>query len=399
MLRRIIWIIVALAVAGAAAWALWPKPVEVETALVERRNLEIAVEEEGTSRIREVFTISAPVAGTLNRMTLHAGDPVTAGETVVASIRPAGPGLLDERTRRIAEAAVQAARAGVALAEAQIGQAETQLQFLEGELQRSTALAERGLIPERAFEKATLDVSVARTGVETARANLLVRQRELESAEAALIEGNGGSAPDLEACCVEVRAPVSGRVMRVMTESEQVVQPGTPLMEIGDQTDLEIIVDLLSRDAVRVEPGAPATIEGWGGPTLGAEVQRIDPAAVTKVSALGIEEQRTTVVLRLLDPPEVWARLGHGYRVVARILLWEGRDLVTVPMSAVFRQGEDWAVFVAADGRAGLRTVELGERNADYAEVRNGLAEGETVIIHPSDTVTDGTTITSAASN
>lgn len=398
MLRRIIWIIVALAVAGAAAWALWPRPVEVETATVERRTLQIAVEEEGTSRIREVFTISAPVAGTLNRMTLHAGDPVVAGETMVASIRPAGPGLLDERSRRVAEAAVQAARAGVALAEAQLGQAETQLQFLEGELQRSTALAERGLIPERAFEKATLDVSVARTEVETARANLLVRQRELESAEASLIEGNGSTA-DSEACCVEVLAPITGRIMRVMTESEQAVQPGTPLMEIGDQTDLEIVVDLLSRDAVRVEPGAPATIDGWGGPTLSAEVRRIDPAAVTKVSALGIEEQRTTVVLRLLDPPEIWARLGHGYRVVARILLWEGRDLVTVPMSAVFRQGEDWAVFVATGGRAELRTVELGERNADHAEVRAGLAEGETVIIHPGDTITDGTSISPAASN
>lgn len=396
MLRRIIWIVVALAVVGAAVWALWPRPVEVETATVERRSLQIAVEEEGTSRIREVFTISAPVAGELNRMTLHAGDPVVAGETVLASIRPAGPGLLDERSRRMAEAAVDAAQAGVTLAETQIAQAETQLRFAESELERSTALAERGLIPESTLERATLEVSVARTNLQTALATLEVRRRELESARAALIVGaDGGTAS--EACCVEVRAPISGRVMRVVTESEQVVQPGTPLMELGDPSDLEIVVDLLSRDAVRVELGASATIEGWGGPVLKAKVERIDPAAVTKVSALGIEEQRTTVVLSLLDPPEVWARLGHGYRVVARILLWEGRDLVTVPMSAVFRQGEDWTVFVVADGRAELRTVELGERSADYAEVRSGLTEGEAVIIHPSDTITGGTAVAPAA--
>lgn len=396
MLRRIIWIVVALAVVGAAVWALWPRPVEVETATVERRSLQIAVEEEGTSRIREVFTISAPVAGELNRMTLHAGDPVVAGETVLASIRPAGPGLLDERSRRMAEAAVDAAQAGVTLAETQIAQAETQLRFAESELERSTALAERGLIPESTLERATLEVSVARTNLQTAQATLEVRRRELESARAALIEGaDGGTAS--EACCVEVRAPISGRVMRVVTESEQVVQPGTPLMELGDPSDLEIVVDLLSRDAVRVELGASATIEGWGGPVLKAKVERIDPAAVTKVSALGIEEQRTTVVLSLLDPPEVWARLGHGYRVVARILLWEGRDLVTVPMSAVFRQGEDWTVFVVADGRAELRTVELGERSSDYAEVRSGLTEGEAVIIHPSDTITGGTAVAPAA--
>lgn len=396
MLRRIIWILVALAVVGAAAWALWPRPVAVETALIERRNLEIVVEEEGTSRIREIFTISAPVAGSLARAQLRAGDTVVAGETVLASIRPSGPGLLDERSRRVAEATVQAARAGVSLAEAQLAQAETQLQFAENELKRSTALAERGLIPESAFERATLDISVARTNVETARATLLVRQRELDSAEAALIEGNGGNGSTPDACCVVVRAPVTGRVMRVVTESEQVVQPGTPLMEIGDSADLEIFVDLLSRDAVRVETGAPATIDGWGGPVLRAEVLRIDPAAVTKVSALGIEEQRTTVVLRLLDPPELWSRLGHGYRVVVRILLWEGKDLVTVPMSAVFRQGENWAVFVAQGGKASLRTVDLGERNADYAEVRSGIGEGESVIVHPGDTVADGTSITEA---
>lgn len=393
MLRRILWIVVGLVVVGAAAWALWPRPVEVEMAAVARRNLEIAVEEEGTSRIREIFTISAPVAGELSRMTLHAGDPAVAGETVLASIRPAGPGLLDERSRRIAEASVEAAQAGVTLAETQLTQAETQLQFAESELKRSTALAERGLIPESSFERATLEVSVARTNVQTAQATLDVRQRELESARAALIEGPDGDAAT-ETCCVEVRAPITGRVMRVVTESEQVVQAGTPLMELGDPTDLEIVVELLSRDAVRVEPGAPATIEGWGGPVLNARVERIDPAAVTKVSALGIEEQRTTVVLSLLDPPQVWARLGHGYRVVARIVLWEGKDLVTVPMSAVFRQGESWAVFVAADGKAALRLIELGERNSDYAEVKTGLGEGEAVIVHPSDTVSDGTGIT-----
>ena len=389
MLRRLLMLVILLAAAGALIWALWPRPVPVETAAIGRRTIEIAVEEEGKSRIRDVFTVSAPIAGQMLRVNLHAGDAVTKDQTIVASIQPADPGLLDARTRKVAEAAVEAARAGVDLATAQVREAEAQLAFAEEELNRATTLVRRGTISERAFDKAKLDVETAAAAVESAKAQLRVRQRELESAEAALIEGGGGGTT----CCTDVRAPVSGRVLRVLTESEQVVLAGTPLVEIGDPADLEIVADLLSRDAVRVRPGASAVIDGWGGPPLAASVTRVDPAAVTKVSALGIEEQRVSTILTLSGEPASWADLGHDFRVVARISLWKGDNLLAVPIGALFRKGADWAAYVVTDGKAELRTLTIGARNTEYAEVTEGLSEGDTVILHPSDRVEDGVAV------
>lgn len=391
MLRRLIAFALAAAIAAAGLWALWPRPVAVETATVERRSIEVTVEEEGKARIREVFTVSAPITGRLMRLDLRPGDRVLAGETVLASIRPVAPGLLDARARKIAEAAAAAARATVELASAQVNQAEAQSSFMDSEFNRATQLVRRGTISERAFDKASLDAAVAHAELASTKANLLVRQRELESAEAALIEGETGATA--VACCVDVKAPVTGEVLRVLTESEQVVPAGTPLTELGDPADLEIAVDLLSRDAVRIAPGAEATIDGWGGPPLAAQVERIDPAAVTKVSALGIEEQRVSVVLKLTGPPTTRNRLGHGFRVVARIRLWRGDNLVAVPMGALFRTGADWAVFTVRDGRAQLTRIEIGQRNDDFAEVKTGLAEGDVVILHPSDRVTGGAAV------
>lgn len=393
MLRRLLLIATLVLLAGAAAWALWPRPLSVETATIARRAIAVTVEDEGTSRIKDVFTVSAPIGGRLMRLDLHPGDNVLANETVVASLRPAAPALLDARARAIAQSTIAAAQSAVDLAKAQLQQGEAQLAFAQDQLARSESLAERGIIPEQALQKANLDLSVAKTGVESARAGLVVRQRELDSAEAALIEGETGAAQAGGDCCIDVRAPASGKVLRVLVESEQVVAPGTPLVELGDPGDLDIVVDLLSRDAVQVEPGAPATIEGWGGPPLRARVARIDPAAVTRVSALGIEEQRVRVVLDLLDPPADRARLGHGFRIVARIVLWQGEDLVAVPMGALFRQGSDWAAFTVSDGKAHLRKLQLGHQNTDYAEILSGLEPGEEVILHPSDQVAEGVAV------
>lgn len=386
-MRRILPIAAAAAVIAALGWALWPQPVPVDATLIGRQTIAVTVEDEGKTRIRDVFSVSAPLAGKMLRVDLHAGDSVTAGKTVVASIQPAAPALLDRRARRIAEAAVQAAQAAMGLALAQLRQANAQVEFLDGELDRATTLVRRGTIAARAFEKAKLDAETARAAAESAKANLLVRERELESAKAALTEGEGGGASE---CCVEVMAPVSGRVLRVLTESEQVVQAGTPLMELGDPADLEVVVDLLSSDAVRVRPGARATIDGWGGPGLSAAVERIDPSAVTKVSALGIEEQRVTVVLRPEGDAAAWASLGHEFRVVARIAVWTGLDRVAVPLGALFRSDGHWAVFCIVDGRARMQTVQLGERNSEHAEVTGGLQPGDTVVLHPSDRVADG---------
>lgn len=391
MLRRIITIVAIAAVLGALAWALWPKPIAVETAVIGRQTIEVDVEEEGKSRIRDVYVVSAPISGEVLRLNLHAGDEVVARQTIVASIKPPSPALLDARARKMAETAVDAAKAAVELAQAQLEQARAQLVFAVDELYRATALDRKGTISKRVYEQAVLAAAVAKTEVARANANLLVQQRNLQSAQAALIEGEGGGG---NACCVDVRAPINGRVLRVLSESERVVQAGTPLIELGDPGDLEVIVDLLSRDAVGIGPGAEALIEGWGGPPIKAVVDRIDPAAVTKVSALGIEEQRVTTVLKLAEPPANWERLGHDFRVTASIVTWRGENMVAVPMGALFRRGADWAVFTAKDGAAKLQMVELGQRNSDAAEVKGGLAEGDTVILHPSDEVQDGGKIT-----
>ncbi|MFN4210223.1 MAG: efflux RND transporter periplasmic adaptor subunit [Devosia sp.] len=390
MWSRIVSIAVVLALASAVAWALWPRPISVETTTVATSDLVVTVEVDGTSRIREVFQVSVPVAGRLTRVGLHAGDSVEEGQTL-ASIQPVDPGLLDERSRRIAEAAVQAALAGIAVAEVGLAQAETNSAFAQAERERTTTLAERGLVSTQAEQRAVLAAETAQKSVEAARATLVMHQRELESAQAALIEG--GSAPT-GACCVDVKSPASGQVLSVLAESEQVMQAGTPLMVIGDPDDLEVQVDVLSNDAVRIVTGASASIEGWGGDPLRAEVVLIDPMAVTKVSALGIEEQRTGVTLRFLDGPESRPGLGHGYRVTASIVVWEGKDLVTIPLGALFRSGQDWSVFVVEDGVARLRILTLGQRNSELAEVVSGLAPGETVIIHPGDNVADGRAVT-----
>ncbi len=387
---RVIWSAAAIGVVAAFAWALWPKPVLVDLATVGRGTLEVTVEDEGVTRIREVYTVSAPTAGKMLRSPLTVGDAVEANRTVVARFEPGDPIFLDARSRRVAEAAVEAAKSAVRLAETQVDQARSQLAFARSDLRRATELAERHTIPERSLEKARLDVATADTAVASAIATLEVRRRELESAAAQLIQPGEGAGRAAE-CCIEVRAPVSGRVLRIIAESEQVVAAGSPLIEIGDPGDLEIVVDLLSRDAVRVEPGQTARIESWGGEgSLIARVRRVEPTGFTKVSALGIEEQRVKVVLDFVGEPAARQRLGHVFRIVARIVVWRGEGVPTVPIGALFRSGDGWAVFVVADGRAKLRPIEIGERNQRHARVVSGLAEGERIVLHPSDAVRDG---------
>lgn len=391
MARRMLGIAVALIVVGGLAWALWPRPLLVETASIDLQTIEVFVEEEGESRIKEVFTVSMPTSGRVRRLTLHAGDQVLAGKTVIAVIQPSPPSLLDARARQIAQAAVKSADAAVAFASAQLAQSKAQLEFQKAEAARTAALFVRGAVSARTNDKSQLDRVAAEAAVESAMAALDLRRRELESARAALIEGT--EADGSGTCCLDLLAPTTGQVLRVLSESEQVLAAGTALVELGDPANLEILVDLLSTDAVRVTPGADATIDGWGGAPLTARVRRIDPSAFTRVSALGIEEQRVTVLLDLLGDPTTWRGLGDGYRVTARISLWRGQGLVGVPMGAIFRSGPDWAVYLAMEGRAVLRKIVLGEWNQTYAEVRSGLTVADRVILHPGDTIADGVAI------
>ena len=395
MARRLLAILIALAVAGALTWALWPRPVEVETATVASATLTVTVEAEGKARIRDVYTVSAPIAGQLQRVALDAGDPVTEGETVVARIQPMAPALLDLRARRIAEAARDATEAAVDLAKVQVTQASAELTFRQDELRRAETLREREAISARDHDAAVLAQSAALAAVSSAQATLLVRERELQSANAALMPG--GDPGEAEDCCTELRAPVSGRVLRVLTESEQTVAAGTPILEIGDPALLEIEADFLSSDAVRVTAGAAAIVDGWGGPSVAARVLRVDPSAETEVSALGIEEQRVGIRLALDGDSAARPALGDGYRVLAHITVWQGEGLTAVPVGALFRQGTDWAVYRVKDGRAHLVRVTLGERTDSLAEVTQGLSVGDVVILHPSDRVADGTAVTAQA--
>lgn len=388
--RYLLWTAVGLAVAGALAWAFAPRPTGVDVATVERGTLEVTVEDEGVTRIRDVYVISAPTSGRMLRSDLTVGDAVAKGESVVARFEPSDPSLLDLRSRRVGEATVEAADAAVGLAEAQLAQARSQLDFARGDLVRAVELAARRTISERALDKARLDVATAEATAKGAEATLEVRRRELETARAQLTEPGGAAARRAD-CCIEIRAPVDGRVLRLLVESEQVVQAGSPLVELGDPTDLEVAVDLLSRDAVRVAPGAEATIESWGGAeTLAAQVRRVEPTGFTKVSALGIEEQRVKVVLDPQGPKARWARLGHGYRVVVRIVVTRVADATLVPVSALFRSGERWSVFVVEGDRARLAPLELGERNQRFAVATGGLAPGARVVLHPASDLVEG---------
>lgn len=391
-MRRFIPAIAAIILISFLVWAFMPRPVEVEVAEVVPRTLEIVIEEEGEARIREVFTVSATIAGKLQRISLHAGDSVTEGDTIV-EIGPAAPVLLDSRSRAVADAAAAAAQAAMDLARAQLDQTEATYEFMASEAARAVALYEKGAISQRAYDNAIRDRKTAQAGVTSAIANLAVREKELESALAVLRPDKDGK------CCVKIFAPTSGRVLRVLTESEQVVQPGTPIMEIGDPGNLEIAVELLSRDAVRVNPGDMATITGWGGAPIAAVVERVEPSAVTKVSALGIDEQRVKVILTLDGPPEAWSQLGHGFRIIARIAIWREDGVLSVPVGALFRDGADWATYVLRDGRARLQRLALGERNDTLAQVLDGLKPGDQVILHPSDLVGDGVLVSPLAND
>jgi HlyD family secretion protein len=385
-MHRLLSLAVAVVLISALVWAFLPRPVEVELAEVALRPLEVTVEEVGEARIREVFTVSASIAGRLQRITLRAGDAVREGDRV-AAIGPAAPVLLDSRSRAVAEATAAAAEAATELARAQLSQAEATRDFMTAEASRATALFRKGALSERAYDSAMREEKTATATVASALANLAVREKELESALAVLsLDRTGPANP----CCLDLLAPVSGRILRVLTVSEQAVQPGTPILELGDPGNLEIVVELLSRDAVRVAEGARATVSGWGGAPIGAWVERVEPAAETRVSALGIEEQRVTVILALEGAPSDWKQLGHGFRVTARIAIWRQDAVLTIPVGALFRDGQDWAAYALRDGRAVLRKIVLGERNEEFAQVLDGLQARDQVILHPSDQVSDG---------
>jgi HlyD family secretion protein len=390
--RFAFWGGLAAIVSFGVAVAFWPRPVVVDIVAAERGALVVTVDDEGETRVRDVYVVSAPVTGRMRRIELRAGDAVQAVETMVAAIEPMDPAFLDPRSDAQARAEVRAAESAEALARAEVEQAQAELDFAEHELERARELMRQAMISERELDEAERAYRTRRAGLNTVLAAHEMQLFQLERARAALLSPAEGRPA---ACgCVALRSPVTGRILRVLQESEGVVAAGTPVVEIGDPRDLEIVVDLLSADAVKVEEGLRVIIEGWGGDkSLEGRVQLIEPFGFTKVSALGIEEQRVNVVIELTSPMEDWSRLAHGYQVDVRIVLSAGQDVLTLPLTALFRDGDSWAVFVESGGRAELRRVEIGRRNGVSAEVVGGVAPGERVVLHPSDRVVNGARI------
>ena len=382
------WGLGVAAVAVVLAVALWPRTVPVDSAEVVRAPMTVTIDEEGETRIRRRFVVSAPLSGRLQRIELEPGDRVTRGTTVVARVQAEAPPLLDARSRAEAVAARDAAQASVGRARAEAQRAVNALNLARRELDRERELDKGGLTSRQAVEQRETDVRAAEEAVRAANFAVGTATSEVQRADARLQPDR----LDAGGRVLNVVAPIDGVVLRRLRESASVVPAGEPLVEIGDPQDLEIVSDLLSTDAVQVKAGAVVRLEQWGGDrTLQARVRRVEPSGFMKVSALGVEEQRVNVLIDFDDAGSAAAALGDGYRAEVRIVTWQADDVVQVPVSALFRQGDAWAVYVMTpDGRVRLTPVTIGHRNAQMAEVLSGVSPGDAVVAHPPDTLSDG---------
>lgn len=376
----------AVVVAAMLALLLAPRPVAVDTGVVRLGPIADSVADQGAARVREAYVVAAPVSGRLERVDLDVGDRVVAGATVVARIRPASADLLDPRSRARAEAAVAVAQSAVGAARADQDRYAAEAGKADADLGRVRTLAAQGFAARQALDAAEAQARSTRAAVRAAAAQLGVRRSELAAARFALLgpEAEGGRA-------VPVVAPASGYVTRVLQESERTVSMGAPLVEIGDQRGLEAAVEFLTQDAVRIREGMRAEVFDWGGEgSLPAMVRRVEPQGFTKVSALGVEEQRVLVLLQFQGPPAAWSRIGPGYRVWGRVILRQEARAVKAPLGALVRADGGWAVFRIVDGRARLTPVTVGAMTDREAEIRKGLGGGERVVVFPSDKVVDG---------
>lgn len=379
-------------IGGLAFVALRDDPVPVDLIEVAAAPMQVTIDADGRTRIRELYEVAAPIAGTALRAPVAVGDPVVGGETVVARVEPATPALLDARARAQAEAAVAEAEAALEVARSDLARAEEEEVFARMQFDRTETLVQRGVATITQLETATQALAVAEAAVAAARSRIAMADGTLDRARAALV-GPGARAAQGD-CCIELTAPEDGVVLSVATISEHPVQAGAPLVTLGDPAALEIVADLLSSDAVRIGPGTRAIVERWGGPDpLEAVLRRIEPAAETRVSALGIAEQRVDAIFDIATSPSERPGLGHGFSVFLRVVEWEAEDVVQVPLGALFRHDDGWAVFVVEGGVVAQRAITLGRRGARTAQVLDGLAPGETIVTHPGEAVADGVAV------
>ena len=403
--RRFLLVLAALAVVAAIGYGLVPEPVPVDMAEISTGTIQVTVDQDGKTRIRERYVVSTPLAGRLLRIDLDPGDEVVAGKTLLATIEPRSPELLDSRTIATAEARVKAAKATLEKMKPMLEEALANQEFAAAELERVREARSKSpqSISISEVQSKELTYRTASALLRRANYNEEIARFELAQSQAALIRsrpapevspGEGGEGPLENDWNFVIRSPINGRVLRVFQESSAVVMGGTSLLELGDPTDLEVEIDVLSRDAVKIRPQAMVWLEHWGGDKpLQGRVQLVEPSAFTKISTLGVEEQRVNVIVSLVDPPKERTTLGDGFRVEARIIVDEAKGVLKVPTSALFRVGQDWAVFQAVDGVAKQQKVELGLQNGLAAEVVGGLKAGDLVVVHPGDNVADGVTL------
>ncbi len=369
--------------------AFRPRAVPVDAGATRRGPMQVTVRDEGRTRVRQEYVVYAPVSGQLQRVQFKPGAEVEAGQ-VVARIQPGDPAFLDARERAEAQAAVRAAEAAASAARAELERAEAQARFARTDLARIESLRERGLASADALDQAQLALRVAEAARSTAADDLRMREAQLDAARTRLTPpADAGGEP------IDVLSPASGRVLTVARESAGVIAAGQEILSVGDPSELEVVVEMLTTDAVLVEPGDDAIIEDWSRlrEPLAGKVRLVEPYGFRKISALGVEEQRVNVIVDFTGPPEEWTVLGHGYRVEAAVVIWRADDVLQVPVAALFRDGGHWAVFRIESGRAVLTPVDIGHNNGESAEILSGIAAGVPVILYPGEEIRDGSRV------
>jgi HlyD family secretion protein len=390
LIRRLVPWLGGLALLGLIIWGLWPKPVVIETGTVTQGPLTVRVSEEGKTRVRNRYGVAAPVAGKMQRVTLKPGDEVKAGETILTTIEPVAPPLLDPRARTQAEAVVSMRMASRNEAAQALEARRSALKMAEADRERFRSVTNGASVSQADRDKVEGEAAMRAAEVRAGEFSLQVIDYELAQARAALERPETSIPGNL----VQVKSPVSGRVLKVMQESEMVVAPGTLLLEIGDPGDIEIESEILSRDAVTIRPGDAVDVEQWGGEVpLKGRVRRVEPAAFTKISALGVEEQRVIVLSDLLEIPDAAKALGDRFRVEVRVAVWHADKVLVVPAGALFREGNAWKIYVFRDNTAKLTSVQAGHSDGRFTEILSGLQAGDEVLLHPPDTVQDGAAV------
>ena len=393
MKKKIAWMVGGLIVLALLVWAFMPRATEVEVASVTQGRFERSVQEDGKTRLRDRYVVSTPLAGRVARITLRQGDSVER-DAMVATLWPLVPALLDERARDQQNAHVGALEASVSRAKANVGRAMAALDQARAELKRNEALAKEGFVSPNQNETGRLTVRLREQELESARQEESGARHELDQSRIALRQYSSGSTGAQQRAW-QIKAPVSGKILKIQQQSEGIVQAGTPLMELGNPSQLEVVVDVLTEDAAQIRPGTPVQLRNWGGPdTLEGRVRLIEPAAFTKVSALGVEEQRVNAVIDITSAPDKRATLGDGFKVDVRVLVQVVENAVKVPVSALFPVGARSALFVVEGGRARQREIEVAARNGVEAWVKTGLAPGTPVIVYPPTALKDGARVT-----